>query len=340
MPSRNRKTLKDLHNNRSIIMDIGSSKIRVGFSNENKPLIETLNIIGTPKYQQIGSNDDEQMYVGKHAFKNIGMLDISYPLTTGNIDDIRKVILHAVNSLPIKGKRYAYYICLPDNLKPSIKDEIKTICFKDLKAMNVQLFNQSYTSWWMNKATSGIMVHCGNSTTNVVCFKNNHAIPYDMKLAKGLDHTRYFSKLTLKNWDIKDINRLSRTLLENFKTLYCEFGQSSNYIQVPLPNQGHVTIKDERNTSCEIFLDPSKGSIDAIGIHKAIFKVIEGNDTPDYLNIFVSGGVCNLKGFCDVLQISINQMTKKHVRIHVGKTPQLDAWRGLAYIVRTAMSKR
>ena len=78
----------------AIIIERGSSSIKVGFGGDKSPSIQFPSIVGRPK--DVNSNLKQQCYIGHEANANRSLLRIKHPIEFGivtNWDDMVRCIL-------------------------------------------------------------------------------------------------------------------------------------------------------------------------------------------------------------------------------------------------------
>lgn len=331
-----------------IVFDIGSTTIRAGFSNELKPIAIVPSIIGKCRFKSINENNGKrELYIGYSAIRNIGILNIKYPISDNDIDGINKLISYTYNSMNLKDDKYNFILCLPSNMCLKTKLSIVDHFNNEFKVKSIILYNQSFTSWFNYKQDIGISVYCGNNDSNITLFKNNKYTHCKYNFPSGIDHTRYFSKLTLKGWNIKDIKRISRSLLENIKTEYCNFEPNDYQINIELPGGDNIIVHNEQYTSCEIFFDPRLDKLKCYSMDDAIINSINSETSNCnlkillYSNIYLSGGVSKLNGIKKELESKIkyklllsgDNYLIPHVNVVISKELELSPWLGASKII-------
>ena len=81
-----------------IIIDLGSSEIKVGFSGEDKPSIIFKSYIGEPKYKKVFSSFHKEnqnikvQYIGDDCLKNIGTLKLRNIIKHGILTSEQDII--------------------------------------------------------------------------------------------------------------------------------------------------------------------------------------------------------------------------------------------------------
>ena len=87
-----------MNNSVPIIIDNGTSRLRVGFANEDTPRALVPSVIGRPRVGQtamaVGVEDGEAGYIGEEALSRKSVLDVTCPIEKGivtNWDDMEEV---------------------------------------------------------------------------------------------------------------------------------------------------------------------------------------------------------------------------------------------------------
>ena len=127
-----------------IIIDLGSSEIKAGFSGEEKPSVIFKSYIGEPKYKKVFSalykeNQEIKLYyVGEDCFKNIGLNKIRHPIKNGiltNEQDIMPLFNHIYSKLGVSTEEISEHPLLITEslLNPySNREKISNSLFDDM----------------------------------------------------------------------------------------------------------------------------------------------------------------------------------------------------------------
>ena len=99
-----------------IIIDLGSSEIKAGFTGEEKPSVIFKSYMGEPKFKKVFSPIDKnkeikEEYIGEDCFKNIGLKKIRHPINHGiitNDQDIMPIFNHIYS-------KFCSFFCISTN---------------------------------------------------------------------------------------------------------------------------------------------------------------------------------------------------------------------------------
>ena len=127
-----------------IIIDLGSSEIKAGFSGDEKPTVIFKSYIGEPKYKKVFNalykeNQEIKLhYVGEDCFKNIGLNKINHPIKHGiltNEQDIMPLFNHIYSKLGVNTEEISEHPLLITEplLNPySNREKISNSLFDDM----------------------------------------------------------------------------------------------------------------------------------------------------------------------------------------------------------------
>ena len=98
----------DLMNSKiPIIIDFGTSSIKVGFSGQEKPSLVFPNIFGEMKYPKAGGllkKDEKREVIGNDCLKYMGVIQLKYPSVHGmfkDTEDIDQILEYIYTNLDI-----------------------------------------------------------------------------------------------------------------------------------------------------------------------------------------------------------------------------------------------
>lgn len=344
-----------------IIIDLGSSEIKAGFSGEEKPKVIFKSYIGEPKYNKVFSalykvNQGKiEQYIGEDCFKNIGLLKLRHPINHGilsNEQDIMPLFNYIYAKLGINTEEISEHPLLITEplLNPfSNREKIANALFDYLGIPSVFFASQPILSLFYNSSTSGIILESGEAVSQSCIVYEGYSLPntYERYDYGGGDVTEYL-RLLLKKKGYKLFHSNEYRLISDMKEKFCFFLpenknldfdkvkqalniKRSNYY---LPDGASVSLGDERIVASEILFKPELIGKEYLGLSDIILSSINKAEIQlrpkAFENIVLSGGNTAMRGLVDKMKDDIVKKSNKIVKINVNpvKEPQLSCWGG------------
>ena len=113
-----------------IIMDIGSGHLKAGFANDDAPKSYVPMIVGKPKAPGIMvGTDQKDAYFGAEALSKKNLLNISYPVQKGIVEDIdmlKEIFEHQIfnQELRVSPEEHKILITEPPNNPKKNREEM------------------------------------------------------------------------------------------------------------------------------------------------------------------------------------------------------------------------
>ena len=193
-----------------IIIDLGSSEIKAGFSGEDKPSLIFKSFIGEPKYKDVFSsiykeNKEIKHYIGEDCLKNIGLLKLHNPIKHGilvNEQEIIPLFNHIYSKLGINTdeRREHPLIITEPLLNPySNREKIANSLFDYIGIPSIFFASQPILSLFSTSATTGIILESGEGVSQSCIIYEGYSLPntYERYDFGGGDVTEYL-KLAMK----------------------------------------------------------------------------------------------------------------------------------------------
>ena len=344
-----------------IIIDLGSSEIKAGFSGDEKPSVVFKSYMGEPKYKKVLStlykenNVIKIQEVGEKCFENIGLNKIRNPIKHGiltNEQDIMPIFNHIYSRLGVNTEEISEHPLLITEplLNPySNREKISNSLFDDMGVPAVFFASQPILSLFSTSSTSGVIL-----SQSCIVYEgyslNNTFERFDYG---GGDVTEYL-KLLLKKKGYKLYNSNEYRLISDIKEKFCFFlPQNKNLdlekvkkalnikkINYYLPDGNLVLLGDERILASEILFNPDIIGKEYLGLSDIVLSSINKAEIQlrpkAFENIVLSGGNILMKGLADKMKEDIVKKSNKIVKINVNtvKEPQLSCWIG-GHIIST-----
>ena len=337
-----------------IIIDIGSSEVRAGFSKSKVPKVIFSNCFGQAKYQKVFRTFDKQdkkdVFIGEECDNFSGLIKIRYPVKHGvfqNEDDILPLFSHIFSKLGIKSdeiKDHPILLSEPLLNPPLNREKISSILFDNLQVPGLFFASQPILSLFSNGFQKGAVLESGEGVTQSCAIFDGFSIPESFQRYNygGGDVTEYLrSKLRKRGYcfynttDIKYLNEIKEKYCQIRNLIYLnttdlEF-QNRNY---NLPDGKIIQIGDQEIYSFEMLFNNDILGEESLCFTDMLEKTINSVniDCKEILrrNILLSGGNTS---FSDIEERIEKKIWNKSLRSDKGRIvkaqePKLSVWIG------------
>lgn len=334
---------------RTIVCDIGTRSIKVGFAGSLTPQQTIPSIIGFPRSQYPVDGKTKNTLLGNEALKTSirQKLVLQYPMdemgTVQNWDFLESILRHALSDIGITDfTNHKVLLTKPYCMKKVDFKRLFDLFFKTLGFRAVSMHDQAALVLYTQGVETGVVVELGESLTNVVPVYKGHSIP---KLEKrmsigGRTISMYLTKLLrLKGYhlDAKEDLETGRGIKE--KSCYvaldpCTEERLAEETTVLLDNfilhdGTSVSIGKERFEAAEALFKPKLWDSEKSGLADLIFDMIQEADIDCrvdlYQNIILSGGTSLLPGIRERLEKDLNERYTQEVL--KGDETRLRSWK-------------
>ena len=344
-----------------IIIDLGSSEIKAGFSRDEKPKAIFKTFIGEPKFKKVFSSlykenqKIKEQSVGDDCLKNIGLLKLRNPIKHGiltNEQDIMPLFNHIYAKLGVSTEEiseHPLFITEPLLNHYSNREKISNFLFDDLGVPSVFFASQPILSLLSTSSTSGVILESGEGVSQSCIVYEGYSLPntYERFDFGGGDVTEYL-KLFLKKKGYKLFNSNEYRLISDMKEKFCFFLPDKKNLDIEkvkkalnikkinyyLPDGTSVLLGDERILASEILFKPELMGKEYLGLSDIVLSSINKAELQlrpkAFENIILSGGNISMRGLVDKMKEDIIKKSNKIVKINVNmvKEPQLSCWTG------------
>ena len=191
---------------KSIIVDLGSSTIKVGFNNEESPKLELPSYVGETQENIIDgkiSKDENKTYFSSSCEQLFGKLKLNYLIRNGSIsnkEDIKMIFDYIYKQLEIASPTEinSHNILITEPILNSVKNRknISEYLFENLGVPSIFFGSQTVLSLLGIGHTSGTVLESGHNITQCCvvkegCSLTNTFIRYNYG---GDDVTKYFQE--------------------------------------------------------------------------------------------------------------------------------------------------
>jgi len=328
-----------------IVIDNGTSMMKVGFAGDDAPRAVFPSIVGHPRHQGVvvGQKD---FYVGDQAQAKRSILKIKYPIEHGIVkdwDDMEKIWNHTLyNELRIAPEEHPI-LCTEAPLNPiPNREKMTQIMFETFNAPAFCLTLPSAIALYSVGKTTGVVLDSGGGITEVStisdCMIMNSTVvkcggqDLDLDLMNSLNEKGYHFTSTADLEIVRDIKEKLCYVALDFETEMITAASSEKSYE--LPDGQVITLGSELFKSPELLFSISE---EKGGIHEIIHNSVESDHdmrSEMYQNIVLVGGNTMFPGMKDRIQKEITQLASSSMKIKVIAPPERrqSAWIGGALL--------
>ena len=278
----------------SIIIDNGTNTIKAGFSDDDMPRVVIPTVLGKPFSNTGGVPEEEEedineqidIFVGEEALNKGGTLQLSRPISKGEIKDystmelIWKHIFY--NELLTETKTHSVIVTEAPFAPSDNKKQMAEVLFDKLGVESLYIINTSSLALYANGKTTGtVKVDTG-----------------------GKDLTDYFCHIIgLRDDNDKFVNEGQKSMINELKEKICEVAEDydsqvkkcidSKIVEThTLPDGSKVKITHEKYQCPELLFQPQFFQKDHFGLHEQTFKSIKKCDEDIEKDLFQNVILC------------------------------------------------
>ena len=339
--------------NMPIIVDLGSSEIKAGFSGEESPKIHSPNYIGELKNKKKLEENQKRQYISDECDKFAGNLNLHFPIEHGvfkNTEDIHLIFNYIFSKLGLNEetiKEHQILISEPLHNQDSNREKISEILFEKIGVQGLIFGSQPLLSLFSTSYTTGVILESGDAITQSCVSYEGYLIPsscfrYDYG---GRDVTNALKILLDKNnYNLNCNSFTDMKIFKNIKEKQCylkinqEVGKYDDFNSVEsefiLPDGNICLLKDEKIIAPEILFNNRLNCSEYPPFHEILFNSISKADinikNKLYSTVVLSGGNTLFRGMEEKTRNSLKQLAPKHIeiKIRMNRNPQLSCWNG------------
>ena len=330
----------------ALVLDVGSTLCRAGFSGEETPRTTFPTIIGRPP-DSGGVNDEVNFAVGEEAKKKRDAqgFKLTCPLLRGvvsNWDDMENILSYAIyHELHAVPEEHPLLITEPPlNLKTN-REKIAELIFEDFKSPALYLGNQGMMALFAANCSTGLSVSVGNGLTHVVPVSDGLALTHatiqldyagqdltDLLMTLLTEQGHSFSRAVDREHVCAAKEALCYVAFDFDAEMQAVRGGEEDVTKThTLPDGTKITLGEERFRSPEVLFQQSMVGRDLYeGVHDIAHCAIAKCDMllrrPLFENVVVSGGTTLLPGFCERLEkeLHLKAPPSVHVKVASGRS--------------------
>ena len=339
--------------NMPIIVDLGSSEIKAGFSGEERPKVHSPNYIGELKNKKKLEENQKRQYISDECDKFAGNLNLHFPIDHGvfkNTEDIYLIFNYIFSKLGLNEetiKEHQILISEPLHNQESNREKISEILFEKMDVQGLIFGSQPLLSLFSTSYTTGVILESGDAITQSCVSYEGYLIPsscfrYDYG---GRDVTNALKILLDKNnYNLNCNSFTDMKIFKNIKEKQCylkinqEEGKYDDFNSVEsefiLPDGNICLLKDEKIIAPEILFNNRLNCSEYPPFHEILFNSISKADinikNKLYSTVVLSGGNTLFRGMEEKTRNSLKQLAPKHmeIKIRMNRNPQLSCWNG------------
>ena len=329
----------------SIIIDVGSGLMKVGFSGEDGPRNIFNSIVGIPKMAglKVGMEQKER-YVAEEAISNAEFMNFYSPIQRGEVVDWDKfeTLMHYLlyNQIEVVPEDMSVLITETPLSSKKNRSKISELLFEKFNVQKCHIANSSMLGLFSYGKSSGIVLDCGYNITSTVPVYEGFPLVYASQkinlggedlsnklydIIKGkLDKTYKTIKGKLLSEDIKDkLGYVSMDIKQEGEKI------EQKYI---LPDSKELTLGNELFEVNEILFNPGENP-DLKSVTNMVVDSLNlcDDDVKKEINesVCLIGGTTLMKNFSERLRLELSD-NKDFGMYNMAPAPerQFSAWIG------------
>ncbi|MFX1489499.1 MAG: hypothetical protein ACFFBI_10145 [Promethearchaeota archaeon] len=310
----------------SIIVDIGSAYVKVGFAGEPGPRFVFPCITGTEKYQAVMVDvSARSMYVGNDVSRMRGVLKIKHPIQRGAImdwDSFYEILNYVFYSLLRIDNlsEYPVLYCEPPFMNRDTKEYIARLLFETHQVKSLIMMPTPLLSLFSVGLTTGLIIESGDGLTWICPIINGQMIEHSVQKLPlaGVDVNQNLKNLLMRE-GINIASSAVDEIIQDIKEKNCYFVLDPNsrpgageMFNVPMPDGSTINIPNYvLYQAPEVLFNPSMLGYSTINnITNAVIaslNTIDNNYWHELLShIVISGGNLTYNGFKERFESELN----------------------------------
>ena len=342
-----------MSNNMPIIVDLGTSEIKAGFSGEDSPKIHSPNFIGELKNKKKLEENQKNHYISDECNKFAGNLNLRFPIENGvfkNSEDILLIFNYIYSKLDIneqKIKDHPILISEPLHNQDSNREKIAEILFEKIGVPALIFGSQPLLSLFSTAYTTGVILESGDAITQSCVSYEGYLIPsscfrYDYG---GRDVTNVLKTLIDKNnYNLSNNSFIDMKIYKNIKEKQCylkltkEDGKYEDFNSIKsefiLPDGSKIELVNEKIFAPEILFNNKLVSSEYPSFNEMVLNSISKADINIrnilYNKVVLTGGNTLFKGMEAKMKQTMERAVPKYteIKVRMNSNPKLSCWNG------------
>jgi actin beta/gamma 1 len=347
-------TVEDEGDDRALVIDIGSSTTKAGYSGEDGPCVEFLSIVAGTR----GAGNQKDTIVGDKAWEAYllairlkrSVMDLRCPIAKRIVcdwDDMEKIWHHTFYSeLRVAPGNHPVLLTEPPLNPKANRERMAHIMFETFNVPAMYVQTQAVLSLYGSGRTTGVVVDSGFEVTHTVPIYEGYALPHAViriDLA-GRDLTDYLVKILGERGytmggakdrsGVREMKEKRCYVAPDFDSeLHTAHTSSSLNKEYEMPDCTLINLGSERFRCPEALFRPSMmGKEGVSSIQDAVFTTIMKCDVDIrnelYANIVLSGGNTMFAGMQERLTKEISALAPPTMDVKVASPQAHSVWIG------------
>lgn len=316
-----------------LIIDSGSSTIKAGLAGDKIPSLTIPSFVGRAKDPRTLKKRTSNTYVGFEAERNISHLKLRYPINRGKVDnwtDVEDLWKYVFSSLSLTSNAQPVIVSETSFNPCESREKTAEMFFETFNVPGLLLASQGILSLYSTGATTGVILDCGEGTTQITPIYEGFSITQaitSMNLA-GKDLTEHLVRLLMRSGHSISSSHdmeLARTIKEQ----KCYVSPAKIDMNSPseralpetftMPDGRIIPLSNERYLASEILFTPDRLGLELPGISQLLINSVQSTSIDLrknlYSKIYVTGGTSLMTGFGQRLLGDIKKASPKDVKV-------------------------
>jgi len=327
-----------------LVLDIGSGRLKAGFSGDEKPKLDFESVVGRPRHSfaMVGAGH-KSAYVGDESQEYRGMMTMKYPVERGivkNWEDWEQLLHYTYRDLHVAPEDHAALFTVPLYNPLANEEKIAETMFEVFNVPAVAGALTPALDHYASGRCSGLVVSIGEGLTQILPIYESSLIEHAMKRVDtgGRDLTQYLARmLTEKSAsqinppssvyeDISAMKQRCCYVAQDFETEMNDFSDSTlRHMTYTFVDGKTHTLSAERIRVSEAIFKPALLGLEQLGLHHLVYESLLRcplDIRKDLAcNIILAGGSTLLPGLGSRLQAELTSLLPQSLRVQVLSSP-------------------
>ncbi|XP_005382818.1 PREDICTED: actin-like protein 7B [Chinchilla lanigera] len=337
------------HNNKAVIIDLGSQYCKCGYGGEPRPTYFISSTVGkrSPEVTADAGDTRKETYVGHELLNIEAPLKLVNPLKHGVVVDwdcvqsIWEYIFHT--AMKICPEEHPVLVSDSPLSSSSSREKYAELLFETFSIPAMHVTSQALLSIYSYGRTTGLVVESGHSVSHVVPISQGDILP-------GLASRADYAGSDLTNYLMQMLNEAGHRftddhlhIIEHIKKKCCyaallpeeeQLGLEELRLDYELPDGKVITISKERFRCAEMLFKPSLVGCPQLGLPAFTAACLDRCEEAGFkeemaTNVLLCGGCTTLDGFPERFQRELSLLCPEDSPIvAAGPERKTSVWTG------------